>query len=54
MHTPTSPVNFACAQAANDGDLLVAHLRELDPVADLVERAEQAVDAVAGIAVDRA
>jgi len=29
-------------------DLLVANLRELDPVADLVEGAEEPVDAVAG------
>jgi hypothetical protein len=33
-------------------DLLVAHLHELDLVADLVERAQQTVDAVAGVAVD--
>jgi hypothetical protein len=34
------------------GELLVADLRELDLVADLVERAQDPVDAVAGIAVD--
>jgi hypothetical protein len=34
------------------GDLLVAGLDELDLVAGLVEGAEQAVDPVAGVAVD--
>jgi hypothetical protein len=34
------------------GELLVADLQELEAVADLVEGADQAVDAVARIAVD--
>jgi hypothetical protein len=34
------------------GDLLVPDLDELEPVADVVEGAEQSVDAVAGVAVD--
>ena len=47
MQTPTSPVSFAWAQAANDGELLVAQLDELDLLADLVEGEVQPVAAVA-------
>ena len=36
------------------GHLLVAHLHELDLVGELLERADDRVDAVAGIAVDAA
>jgi hypothetical protein len=54
MHTPTSPVSLAWAQAAKAGELLVAQLDELDLVADLVEGEVQPVAPVAGVAVDAA
>ena len=50
--TPTSPVNFACAQAANEASSSWRTWMNAHAVADLVEGAEDAVDAVARVAVD--
>jgi hypothetical protein len=51
MQTPKSSVNLAWGRREG-GDLLVPDLDELEPVADVVEGAEQSVDPVAGVAVD--
>jgi len=50
--TPTSPVNLACAQAMKAAISSLPHLHEIDQAICAVERAEDAVDAVARIPVD--
>ncbi len=52
MQTPSSPVNLACAEAMKAAISSWRHLDEFDLAFGALQRTEDAVDAVAGIAVD--